>query len=198
MSDSMRAGLPNKGHGGLVAAAILMLLAAGGLVFWKLNSESKPEVIEETAPVATVVEPPAPVHNAPPPPPPEEEEEPEQKVTSVPSSLEPQKPKGPVGCGGPCNGEVTSALNAALSGRGSMARSCYMAALSRNPTLTGKMTMSVRVSPTGGVCYANPTNDTLGDPATAACVAAKFRGSGFPAPGGGCADVNVPLNFTKQ
>lgn len=199
MPDSTH-GVPSKGNGGMIALGVIMLLAAGGLVVWKMQSKaSEPEVVEE-APAAKAVEPPAPVlDNAPPPPPSEEEiEEEEKEEEKAAAATGPARPAGPAGCSGSCTGSMTPALNSALGARGGMSRSCYNTALRRNAGLEGKMTVSVRLSPNGSVCGASISNNTVGDPSIGSCVLSKFRSAKFPAPQGGCIDTAVPLNFTKK
>ncbi len=197
MSDSISAALPPKGNGGLIAVGIIMLLTAGGAVFWKSQqTEAETETVEKVLKVATKEVPPPMMDNAPPPPPPEEEEVEEKK--KVVNSAGTKKPQGPKGCSGTCSGNATSALRSALGARGAMARSCYNTALRRNPNLAGKMTMSVRISPNGTVCSARVSSNSLGDAGVASCAAAKFRAAKFPAPDGGCVDTAVPLNFTKK
>jgi hypothetical protein len=190
---------PQGGNGGLIAVGVIMLLLAGGLVYWKSSSAPKePEVVEETA---TKVEKPKAepeaFDNAPPPPPDEEEEAPKEEEKK-PTAGQNIKPTGPAGCSGDCKGNATPALQSALAARGAMARSCYNTALRNNPNLKGKMTMSVRVSPSGSVCSAHVSENSLGDQAVASCAAAKFRAGTFPPPTGGCVNVNVPLNFTAN
>ena len=197
MPDSTH-GVPSKGNGGLIALGVIMLLLAGGLVFWKTqSSDSEPEVVEEQTPTQPAPEA-APVLDHAPPPPPEEEEvveeEKEEKAVAAGPST---RPSGPAGCSGTCNGQATPELRSALASRGAMARGCYNAALRTNPTLEGKLTVSVRLSPTGTVCGASSSNNTLGDASVASCAVAKFQGGKFPAPQGGCIDTAVPLNFTK-
>lgn len=173
-----------------------MLLLAGGLVYWKTQSKSEPEVVEEKT-AAPPAQDAAPVFdNAPPPPPPEEEiveEKKDDAVAAGPST----KPSGPTGCSGTCSGQVTPELSGALSSRGAMARGCYNTALRRNPTLEGKFTVNVRISPNGTVCGVSSSNDTMGDASVTSCAIAKYQGAKFPAPQGGCIDTAVPLNFTK-
>lgn len=184
----------------MIALGVIMLLAAGGLVVWKMQSKApEPDVVEEAKP-AKAVEPPAPVlDNAPPPPPSEEEiEEEEKEEEKAAAATGPAKPQGPAGCSGSCTGSMTPALNSALGARGGMSRSCYNTALRRNAALEGKMTVGVRISPNGSVCGASVSNNSLGDPSVASCVLAKFRSAKFPAPQGGCIDTAVPLNFTKK
>jgi hypothetical protein len=174
-----------------------MLIVAAGLVVWKMQGDGEEVVVVEEAP-RPAPEPEAPIlENAPPPPPTEEEVEEEQEEEKKPTAAV-AKPSGPSGCGGSCNGSAPGALQGALASRGGMARTCYNAALRRDPTIEGKMTVAVRLNPTGAVCSASITSNTSGDAALAACVGAKFRSGKFPAPQGGCVDVAVPLNFTPQ
>jgi hypothetical protein len=172
-----------------------MLLLASGLVVWKLNSKEKePEVITEKASEETPKEEAVVFDNAPPPPPEEEEveeEKPEEKKVVT-------KPSGPSGCSGDCAGKMTPSLSSALASRGAMARNCYNTALRNNPNLEGKMMMSVRLSPSGSICSAHVSSNSLGDQAVASCVSAKFRAGNFPPPDGGCINANVPLNFTAK
>lgn len=182
----------------MIAGGIIMLLLAGGLVVWKLQSgEKEPEVITEQAPLKpTEPAPQVAADAAPPPPPPEEEIEEEEKKEETTTKT--AKPIGPAGCSGDCAGKMTPALQSALASRGAMARSCYNTALRNNPNLEGKMTMSVRLSPSGAVCSAYVSSNSLGDQSVAGCVSAKFRAGNFPPPDGGCINANVPLNFTAK
>lgn len=188
---------PQGGNGGLIAVGVIMLLIAGGLVYWKSSSPDEPEVVEETSVKET--EPksePQVLDNAPPPPPDEEEEQEKVEEEKKPDTTQKAKATGPAGCAGECKGNTTPELQSALAARGGMARSCYNTALRNNPNLKGRMTMSVRVSPNGSVCSAHVADNSLGDQAVASCAAAKFRAGSFPPPTGGCVTVNVPLNFT--
>lgn len=195
MSDENHRVPEKSGSAGLVALGVILLLAAGGLVLWKVQGGAEDDVVVAPPAPAPIDEPPPVFDNAPPPPPEEVEEEPE---------AEPEKKAvksvAPVvgGCGGPCNGEATAEIRNALAMRGGMARTCYNNALRRNSTLEGKMTVAVRISGTGSVCSANVTSDTSGDAALVACVATKFRAAQFPAPTGGCVDAAVPLNFMPK
>jgi hypothetical protein len=169
-----------------------MIAAMGGLIFWKLNSDDGAEVVEQTK-VAPPPKEPEPVLDAAPPPPPPEEEvaqpkapEPEKKVVSG---------SGNSGCSGACSGTLSAEGQSALRAKGGQARGCYNRALRQDATLSGKMTLAVRISPSGTVCSANVLEDTLQDAAVSSCVTQMFRSGKFPPPEGGCAEVNVPLNF---
>jgi hypothetical protein len=105
---------------------------------------------------------------------------------------------GPNPCSKECTGTASAALTSALSGRAGQSRSCYEKALSSNATLEGTLTIGVRVGPGGQVCSARVVNDGLHDPGVSNCVVNRFLGSSFPAPQGGCAEVNVPLRFMPK
>ena len=105
--DSVHGVPSGGGHGGLIAGGIIMLLLAGGLVVWKLQSgEKEPEVITEQAPLKpTEPAPQVAADAAPPPPPPEEEIEEEEKKEETTTKT--AKPIGPAGCSGDCAGKMT-------------------------------------------------------------------------------------------
>ena len=51
----------------------------------------------------------------------------------------------------------------------------------------------------GTTCSAGvASNELSGAPAVASCVVSNFRGQAFPAPKGGCVDVNIPINFVPR
>ena len=89
-------------------------------------------------------------------------------------------------------------LEQALQFRVKQAHRCYDNALAQDATLKGKITVNVRVGSTGSVCNASVVSNEMGSPQVAACVAGYFRGANFPAPKGGCADVNIPINFVPR
>jgi hypothetical protein len=99
---------------------------------------------------------------------------------------------------GQCSGEVQPALVEALSSRASQSRRCYDNLLRSNPSAEGRYVVSLRLSKRGKVERARLVKDEVGDAAMAQCVLARFRASSYPAPRGGCADVNVPLSYEKR
>jgi len=186
---------PKNSGSGYVAAGILMLLAMGGLIFWKMSG-NKPA--EPTAPPPPKVAEKKPVFDEPPPPPPPIEE----VKDAEPEKDAPKKiAKGggaPTACSDPCKGTATGQLQSALGAKGGQARGCYERALRINPTLEGRLMLSARVGAQGQMCSANVTQNSLGDPGVASCITQMFRSGKFPAPAGGCVDVNVPLNFVAR
>ena len=185
---------PKGGSGPIIIAAVLMLLLIGGLIVWKVTGSSdttKTPTPVAVAPSAAAVldEPPPP---PPPPPPPEESAKPDDKGPKKLGST------GPNPCSKECTGTASGALTSALAGRAGQSRSCYEKALSSNATLEGTLTIGVKVGPGGQVCSARVVADGLHDPGVSNCVVNRFMGSTFPAPQGGCAEVNVPLRFMPK
>jgi len=185
---------PKGGSGPIIIAAVLMLLLIGGLIVWKVTGSSdstKTPTPVAVAPSAAAVldEPPPP---PPPPPPPEESAKPDDKGPKKLGST------GPNPCSKECTGTASGALTSALAGRAGQSRSCYEKALSSNATLEGTLTIGVKVGPGGQVCSARVVADGLHDPGVSNCVVNRFMGATFPAPQGGCAEVNVPLRFMPK
>ncbi|HET7541708.1 MAG TPA: AgmX/PglI C-terminal domain-containing protein [Polyangiaceae bacterium] len=187
------------GSGPFILAAIVMLLLMGGLIFWKLNSGGgETAKVETPKPSAT---PDQPVLDEPPPPPPP------PPVASTDSSATPDdssKPgtkklgstAGGSACG-VCSGEPNPALQGALGGKAGQSRACYEKALSTNSTLSGRMTVSIKINQQGAVCSAAVKSD-LNNPLVENCVLQSFRSATFPAPKGGCVEASVPLYFKPK
>lgn len=187
--------LPSSGGGGtgLVLAAVVLLGAIGGIVYWKTRPSPEP-----TPPPVVSATPPAPkpsvtLAEAPPPPPPVED-------ASAPEAAAPKSAGGggPSPCSGTCKGEATGALTSALSARAGAARGCYERALRVNSMLQGRLVVNVRVDPYGSVCGVSLAQDGVHSPEVSSCVLGMFRGAKFPAPSGGCVDVNVPMSFVPR
>lgn len=181
------------GSGSIIIAAVLMLLLIGGLIFWKVTGSAEPPPKQDPPPVATTESAPV-LDNVPPPPPPP----PEEPDAGKPDEKKVVKATGPNPCSKECTGTATGALTSALSGRAAQSRSCYEKALSSNATLAGTLTVGVKVGPGGQVCSARVVADGLHDPGVSNCVVARFQSATFPAPQGGCAEVNVPLRFMPK
>ena len=58
------------------------------------------------------------------------------------------------------------------------------------------MTVSVQVGPSGQVCSAAITNDSVHSNEISQCVLGRFRSGSFPPPTGGCVTANIPISFT--
>lgn len=175
---------------GYIVAAIVLIAAIVALILFKLKGSSgEPPALVATAPLPTtpaLAEPPPP-----PPPPPVEEHVPEAGVTPVATGT--YNP-----CGNKCGGSATNALSTAMSVRAGAARPCYERALRLNSALSGKLMVNVRVDPNGNVCGASVSQDGIHSPEVTNCVLGMFRSAKFPAPSGGCLEVNVPLSFVPR
>lgn len=97
-----------------------------------------------------------------------------------------------------CMGASSPELETALQARVRQAHRCYDTPLANDPTLRGKVTVAVRIGRNGQVCSAGIASNDMGSPQVAQCVTGYFRGASFPAPKGGCVDVDIPINFVPR
>jgi len=194
------------------------------VVIVKMSSSStpasEPEVASAAPPAAPAsgavaapasAEPPPPPPRSqsgePPPPPPPEAAAPSgagAPETAAARAAAPSPPKAGAqaargardpGCEAPCQGSAPDPLVRALGSKASQARACYERALANNSALSGKLEIAVRISPSGSVCSATPSSDTLKDPEVLGCVLGRFKSGILPKPTGGCVDASVPINF---
>lgn len=178
--------------------AVVLIGAAIALFFWN-KSRVPPPVTQQTV-TATAAAPPKreePTPQFAPPPPPKLEDLPDAGPanTSKPAAKGSGAPVAPGPCGGSCSGETTGALSAALRARAQSAQGCYQRAL-RTSEVSGSMTVSVQVGPSGQVCSASLANDSVHSSEISSCVLGRFRGQSFPPPSGGCIVANIPISFT--
>jgi hypothetical protein len=177
--------------------AILLLGLIGGAVFWKMSQKpTEPTVIyvDAGAPVATTTPGGRNLDDDIPIPPPVEDAGADagKKATSGGTKSDACDPSRK------CTGASSPELEQALQFRVKQSHRCYDNALAQDATLRGKITLNVRIAPTGQVCSAGVVSNEMGSPHVASCVAGYFRGASFPAPKGGCADVNIPINFMPR
>ena len=162
-----------------------------GLLYWKFSGKDGPPSSPSVAAAATTPH----FDEAPPPPPPTE---PDAGKKDEPAKKRLVASSGPSPCSAVCKGDAPAGLRGALSGAAGSVRGCYERALRQNQMLQGKLVVAVKIGSHGQACGANLASDTLGDPAVATCVLQKFRSGTFPAPIGGCVDVNVPISFMPK
>jgi hypothetical protein len=186
--------VPSSGGGKYVVVAVLILGTIGAAVGWRMCQKPPPPTIVtfDAAPPPTFSGR-NPDDDVPPPPPVEDAgNDAGRKVivtqTSNSSQCDVKK----------CTGTSGSELESALGFRVKQAHRCYDNALAQDPTLRGKVTVSVRVGANGQACSANIASNEMGSSSVASCVAGFFRGASFPAPKGGCVDVNIPINFVPR
>jgi hypothetical protein len=194
------AGVPQKSSSGLLWIGLLLLIVGGGGVYLRMQksgqtTETIPAPVAPPQGESELAKAAAELNEAPPPPPPEETPEAAPTPATEPAKT---AAKGGGGCSGNCQGTETPKLLSALQSKAGQARSCYNRALRLNSNLEGKLTASVRVGPTGAPCSVSITADTLNDPGVKSCVTQMFRSSEYPAPQGGCVQVNVPISFVAK
>jgi outer membrane biosynthesis protein TonB len=192
-SSSPPAGVPGTGNNAKYAiVAVLLIVGIGAMVVLR-NFSSKANA-PAPLPVASVPLTPTPPANPklediPPPPPPEDSAETKKtgpRIVYVQAA----------GCDAKCVGQPSPDLGPALQVRAAQARRCYNSALAQDSTLKGKVTIAVRIGPSGNVCSAAVASNDMGSPNVANCAANIFRASGgFPSPRGGCVEATVPMNF---
>lgn len=195
-TPSLAPGVPPSGNGKFIVIALLLLLIVGGIVVWRFLL-TPPEPVTVKFDAGPPPPPPStrnPDDDIPPPPPTEDagKEDAGKKVVVVQN--------GGNGCDAKkCTGNSSDEMSTALAFRAKQAHRCYDNALAQDATLRGKVSIAVRIGTNGAACSAGiASNDMGGNTSVASCVAGYFKSGGFPAPKGGCVDVNVPINFVPR
>jgi hypothetical protein len=75
------------------------------------------------------------------------------------------------------------------------ARACYNAALASDPTISGKLSLSIQVAPSGEVSAVTPSGMSG---QIVSCIVAAARRLQFAPPGGGGSTIGTSFNFVKQ
>jgi hypothetical protein len=187
------AGVPPSGNGKFIVLALLLLGAIGVVIAWR-SCQKPPEPVV-IAPDAGP--PPRPSKNI-------DDDIPPPPVVEDSGADAGKKPPQVIFTGNQCDvkkcgGSTNSEVETALSFRAKQAHRCYDNALGQDPTLRGKVSIAVRIGSNGQACSAGvASNEMTSAPNVANCVAGYFRGQSFPAPKGGCVDVNIPINFVPR
>jgi len=180
------AGVPSGGNGKFILLALLLIGGVGGVIVWG-KSRSEPP-----APVGPIPSSAFPSHKAedsvPPPVVVEDSGAPAPKVAAAPTN----------GCEKTCNGTATPEIETALQQRAKQSRVCYDKALATDPTLKGKMSLSVKIGSNGSVCSVSVGSNDIGNDFIAQCATNLFRTSAFANPKGGCVEATIPLNFQPR
>jgi hypothetical protein len=77
-------------------------------------------------------------------------------------------------------------------------RACYNRGLAGNPDIEGKISLSIRVGPTGQVASVTASKTGNLPPAVVDCVKARANSANFSPPQGGVAVIQVPVSFVRQ
>ena len=96
-------------------------------------------------------------------------------------------------CPESCTGSASDALQDALRSRAQQAGQCYEAALASDPTLAGRLLVTLTLSETGGACSVVVTSTTLDVPSGLARCLERHFDSDYPPPTGGCVRAVLPL-----
>jgi outer membrane biosynthesis protein TonB len=91
-------------------------------------------------------------------------------------------------------------LVAALTDRArTLKTACYYPALAQNPTLHGRIVITLKITETGKVCSALVEKNEMATPAVADCSIEAYRNLSLPPPqGSSCILVSVPINFVPS
>ncbi len=177
------AGLPS-GNGRYIAVALLLLLLIGGVIYWKKTQ--KPDVVVTTVDAGVYVPHSRNIEDDIPLPPAIEDAGPDTATKLVgPQSYGCEVKK--------CGGAPAGDLEHMLAFRAKGAHRCYDQALAVDSTLTGNVSITLRIGTNGIPCSVAVASNTTGNPSVGQCMAAAMRGGGYPAPKGGCVDVTVPI-----
>jgi outer membrane biosynthesis protein TonB len=77
-------------------------------------------------------------------------------------------------------------------------RACYNRGLAGNPDIEGKISLTIRVGPTGQVAAVTATKTGNLPPEVVDCVKARANSANFSPPQGGVAVIQVPVSFVRQ
>jgi hypothetical protein len=184
--------LPPKKAGGAVVLGVILLLGAAGGILWFVNRGGS----DQPAPAASV---------------PSITAAPETTLDLPPIDIPADAgedaapdtgPKLAVAPGGGCacttNGTITDEIAKTAQVRGGTAKQCYKTALEGNEGLAGTITVQLRIGTGGETCSVSVLSDTTGSSKLQQCVRGKMSGGGYPRPKGGCVDVKVPVVFKPQ
>jgi hypothetical protein len=97
-----------------------------------------------------------------------------------------------------CSGAAPADLEGMLAFRAKSAHKCYDQALATDSTLSGGVTIALRIGTNGLPCSASVASNTTGNPAVAQCIANSMRNGAYPAPKGGCLEANVPISLKSR
>lgn len=188
---STPAGVPPSGNGKFIAIALVIVGLIAAAIAWKTCQPPPPPpplVLDAGPPVNTGRKPEDDI----PLPPPIEDAGPDagKKIIIVQASSQCDSKK--------CTGSSSPELEQMLAFRVKQAHRCYDQALAQDPTIKGKISVQVRIGGQGGVCSAAVASNDMGSANVANCVVNYFRGANFPPPKGGCADINIPINFVPR
>lgn len=90
------------------------------------------------------------------------------------------------------------AVGAAFTRHRTLLQNCYERGLKRNPSLRGKVGLTVNIKRDGRVGFVRVSKNTLRDPAVITCMTKRVKRFKFPSPEGGGVTVAKTFSFTPQ
>ena len=76
-------------------------------------------------------------------------------------------------------------------------RMCYQAGVNSDPSMSGKLTLTVKVKANGEITAVDVAQNTGLSPAVAQCAAGVVRRTQFDPPGGSGSTLTVPITFSQ-
>jgi outer membrane biosynthesis protein TonB len=77
-------------------------------------------------------------------------------------------------------------------------RSCYNKGLQSDPSMQGKVTVAVKISPNGDVSSVEKSGGSGLSSEVETCIMKKIKNASFDAPGGSGSTLQVPITFVQQ
>jgi len=197
--EERRAATGRRGLGcGLL---VLFALLAAGASYWAIDSHARASRLERDLAAAKQREQDAreavqksSVVTEPTPSPEPVPVEPEEPTPVAPPTVEEMPPEQPADSGTTLDARSVQQVIRSLSPD---FRKCFNDALAKDPSSEGRLQVTVRIAPTGGVTSAETKQSGHLSPAVGRCVAAKVRQAKFPA-SGAPTTVTFPVTFAAQ
>jgi len=97
-----------------------------------------------------------------------------------------------------CNGSLPERAILEIRDRAAKTQDCFETALKQNQDLEGRLVLALRLAPSGHLCRAQVVQSELGKrPEFESCLV-RTMNVAYSAPGDGCVDLNLPLNFVRK
>lgn len=179
------------GNGKYIAVAVVLVLGMGGLIAWRvLSSPPPPPVVTLPTVTTSAPAPPPPKFDDIPPPPPVEDAGPDTGTRPTGPAIRPCEVTS-------CNGRKTEDMEAGL---GMLARQtrkkCYEPALGQDPSLTGHVSIKLKIAGDGEICSSNVGTADPGLQSVGECTSRLIQAAGrVAAPQGGCVLVDFPITY---
>jgi TonB family protein len=107
-------------------------------------------------------------------------------------------PTGKVDVGSTTATVAVANAGAVVAGLRAGFRSCYNSGLNVDPTMSGRVMLSVKISPNGEVSGVDPSGNTGLSDQVVQCLVRKVRNAQFDAPGPTGSTLQIPITFVQQ